>query len=339
MAVPDSLNSLRIPDFNGDGRTDLFGFNANARTPEITLLAGVRPLGSSSFSFTLDDWQDPKVGDFNGDCKTDLIWRNDKLGLNAIWLMNGTMIQSAAFLEPLQGDWSEVVGDFNGNGKSDLLWYNPKTGDYQVWLMEGLQRVKQTSGKIQQGWQAAIADFDNDNRSDIFWRNPTTGDNGVWTFDPQTLAIRGEFIPSKAPTWTPEIIDFNGDGLSDIFWRDRLTGQNQVWTWTVSGLQPDPTPIELPSVSSDFMIKTADFKGTGRTDFLVRNPSAGEDQVWLSEDTGVQVLPFATQSAGFQAVIGDYNGDRFSDIRWISTPGTQGIIWFSDGILPRAVVT
>ncbi|MBW4443499.1 MAG: VCBS repeat-containing protein, partial [Plectolyngbya sp. WJT66-NPBG17] len=195
MAIPDSLNPLGVPDFNGDGRTDLFSFNANIRTPEIMLMSGVRSLSSSSFSFTLDDWQDPEFGDFNGDRKTDSIWRNDKVGANAIWLMNGTAIESAAFLEPLQGAWTDVVGDFDGNGKSDLLWYNPNTGDYHVWLMDGLQRVKQTSGKIQQGWQATIADFNNDNRSDLFWRNPTTGENGVWTFDPQTLAIYGEFIP------------------------------------------------------------------------------------------------------------------------------------------------
>jgi hypothetical protein len=339
MAVPESLNPLRIPDFNGDGRTDLLSLNTNTRVAELTLIAGVRSLESSSFSSIPAGWQAPKYGDFNGDRKTDLLWRDATTGANGIWLMNGASIQAGAFLDPLQGDWRSVIGEFSGDGKSDLFWYNFSTGEYQLWLMDGLQKTRQIGGKIDGGWEASIADFNGDNRTDLFWRNPETGGNSFWTFDPQTLVIFGESIPVKPLTWSAEVIDFNGDGRSDVFWRDRLTGQNQVWTWTGSGFQPDATPIELPGTSSDFTIRIADFNDDDRTDFLVRNPSKGEDQVWLSESTKVQILPVASQSTGFQAAIGDYNGDRFSDIRWTTTDGTQSVIWFSNGILPKPMVT
>jgi hypothetical protein len=340
MTVPNSLNPLRIPDFNGDGRTDLFSFNSTTRTPEITLQAGVRVVGSSSLFSISEGWQDPQFGDFNGDSKTDLFWRNTKTGENAVWLMNGTTFSEAKFIDPLQGTWTSVVGDFDGNRKTDLFWYNANTGEYQIWIMDGLNRINLGQGVVGKGWEPTIADFNNDNRTDLFWREPTTGQNAFWTIDPQTLAIAGTFIESKPTTWRYEIVDYNGDGRSDIFWRDRLTGQNQVWIWAESGLQPNQTPIELPATSSDFNIQAADFEGDGRTDFLVRNPSAGTDQVWRFGETGVQITDLTTQSALFQSKIGDYNGDGFSDIRWTNTTGNKSsVIWFSDGFLPRPMIT
>ncbi|MBE9012737.1 VCBS repeat-containing protein [Pseudanabaenaceae cyanobacterium LEGE 13415] len=338
MAVPESLNPLRVPDFNGDGRTDLFSLNINTRVADLNLVSGVRSLGSSSFSSIPSSWEAPKYGDFNGDRKTDLLWRDSATGANGIWLMNGASIQAGAFLEPLQGDWRSVIGEFNSDGKTDLFWYNFATGDYQLWLMDGFQKTRQLSGKIEGGWEPSIADFNNDGRTDLFWRNPPTGRNSIWTFDPQVLSISGESLPSKELTWNAEVIDFNGDGRSDIYWRDRLTGQNQVWTWTGIGFQPDATPIDLPGTSSDVTIRTADFEGNGLTDFLVRNPSTGNDQVWLSNGRSVEILAVASQAAGFRAEIGDYNGDRFSDIRWTSLDSTQSVIWFSNGILPKPMV-
>ncbi|BAU09984.1 FG-GAP repeat protein [Leptolyngbya sp. NIES-3755] len=338
MAVPESLNPLRVPDFNGDGRTDLFSLNSNTHVADLHLVSGVRSLGSSSFASIPPGWDTPKYGDFNGDRKTDLLWRDSTTGANGIWLMDGASIQAGGFLDSLQGDWRSVIGEFNSDGKTDLFWYNFSTGDYQLWLMNGLQKTQQISGKIEGGWEPTIADFNGDNRTDLFWRNSTTGGNSFWTFDPQTLAIFGESIPAKALTWSAEVIDFNGDGRSDLYWRDRLTGQNQIWTWTGIGFQPDATSIDLPGTSSDVTIRTADFEGNGLTDFLVRNPSTGNDQVWLSDGKGIQILPVASQSAGFRAEIGDYNGDRFSDIRWTSLDTTQSVIWFSNGILPKPMI-
>lgn len=338
MAVPNSLNSLKVPDFNGDGRTDLFSLNSNTGIAELNLIAGVRSLGSTSFASIPNGWQPPKYGDFNGDRKTDLLWRDAATGMNAIWLIDGASIQAGAFLKELVGDWRSVIGEFNGDGKTDLFWYNFQTGEYQLWLMNGLQKNLQISGNIAGGWEPTIADFNGDNCTDLFWRNSETGGNSFWIFNPQTLTIFGESIPTKPLSWSAEIIDFNGDGRSDIFWRDRSTKQNQVWIWTSTGFQPDTTSIELPNTGSDFTIQSADFNDDNRTDFLVRDPSRGEDQVWLSEETTVQILPVSSQSTGFQAAIGDYNGDRFSDIRWTTPDGTQSTIWFSNGILPKAMV-
>jgi FG-GAP-like repeat len=338
MTIPNSLNPLKVPDFNADGRTDLFSFNPVTRIPEISLLAGARSTSSGSFFFIPDGWQDPKYGDFNGDGKTDLFWRNSKTGENAIWLMDGTGYSQAEFIDSLQGSWTETVGDFDGDGKSDLFWYNASTGEFQIWVMNGVQRVRQSSSKIDRGWESAIADFNNDNRTDLFWRNSQTGQNAIWTIDPGTLAVTGEYIESKPQNWRYEVIDYNGDGRSDIFWRDRLTGRNQIWITSSNSIQPTPIPIDLPGAGGDFVIKTADFDGNGKTDFLVRNPSTGENQVWRAGDIEVQISNISPQSGLFQPQIGDYNGDRFSDIRWTSVVGKDSVTWFSDGVLPRPMV-
>lgn len=340
MTIPNRLNPLKVPDFNGDDRTDLFSFDPTKRTPEISLLSGVRVTASSSLPSVSEGWKDPKFGDFNGDHKTDLFWRNSQTGENAIWLMDGTTFLEAKVIPALQGAWTAVVGDFDGNGKTDLFWYNSNVGDYQIWTMDGFARTNLAQGFVGAGWETKIANFNADARTELFWRNPNTGQNAVWTIDPQTLQVSGEFIESKPQTWYTELIDYNGDGRSDIFWRDRLTGSNQIWTGSTTGLQPNTTPINLPATSSDFVIQTADFDGNNKTDFLVRNPSSGEDQVWIAGDVEVQVSNLATQTGSFQSKIGDYNGDGFSDIRWTNISGNKNsVIWFSDGVLPRAMVS
>lgn len=339
MTFFDSLNSFKAPDFNGDGRTDLFSFDLTTRIPEINLSANIRTSASSPIFFIPEGWQTPKYGDFNQDGKTDLVWRNPKTGENAIWLMDGTSSLDAQWLDSLQGTWTEVVGDFDGNGTSDLFWYNSTTGEFQIWAINGAQRVKRSIGQIEPGWEPAATNFTSDHRHELFWRNPLTGQNAVWTIDPQTLSTSGEWIETKSPTWNYEMIDYNGDGRSDLLWRDRLTGQNQIWLWTSDSLQPDPIAIDLPSTSSDFVIKTGDFDGNHKTDFLVRNPSTGENQIWRAGDIEVQISDIPAQSATFFPEIGDYNGDRFSDIRWVSVTGQENVIWFSDGKLPQSIAT
>lgn len=339
MSIPNSLSSLRVPDFNGDSRTDLFSYNpANGET-SVTLLSGMRTLRSSAlFSVPVADaWETPQYGDFNGDGKTDLFWRTSRLGQNGIWLIDGTTVTDAQFVPQLPGAWESVMGEFNGDGKSDVFWYKPTTGEYRVWLMDGVTRTEEITGSAEPGWQPALADFNNDQFTDLFWRNATTGENGVWIFE-QGRPVDFQFVPSLAPTWTPQVIDFNGDGRSDVLWRDRVTGQNQVWLWSTTSVQPTATPINLPGTSSDLVFQIGDFNGDRRTDFLVRNPSTGTNQIWESRETRVEILEIANQAAEFLPQIGDFNGDRFSDIRW-TKPGTTDLtIWFSDGIVPRAMM-
>ena len=47
----------------------------------------------------------PRSHDFNGNCKSDILWR-DSSGNVAIWLMNGTTIQSSAVVANVPTAWT-----------------------------------------------------------------------------------------------------------------------------------------------------------------------------------------------------------------------------------------
>jgi hypothetical protein len=51
--------------------------------------------------------------------------------------MNGTSIQSEAFLPSNPPGLTASLGDFNGNGKTDIYWRDQQTGADKIWNMNG----------------------------------------------------------------------------------------------------------------------------------------------------------------------------------------------------------
>jgi hypothetical protein len=94
-------------------------------------------------------WQVQEVGDLNGDGKADIVWRKvgpgPDTGAMFLWLMNGTSIVGAQYLDPISTDWQvQGVADFSGDGKSDILWRNVNAGAADayylyLWVMNGFQ--------------------------------------------------------------------------------------------------------------------------------------------------------------------------------------------------------
>ncbi len=77
--------------------------------------------------------------------RTDIFLRNDVTGENAVWLMNGTNIATAASLPTVSTNWHFLISDFNSDGITDIF-----------------------------------SDFNDDGRTDIFWRNNVTEENAAW---------------------------------------------------------------------------------------------------------------------------------------------------------------
>ena len=84
------------------------------------------------------NWKVVGVGDFNLDGKPDLVWQHTN-GLLSVWLMNGTNLVSAVYLNPAQvadpGWRIRAVIDLNGDGRTDLVWQHMSTGWLSAWIM------------------------------------------------------------------------------------------------------------------------------------------------------------------------------------------------------------
>jgi hypothetical protein len=321
MSIVNRFNPQKSPDFNGDGKTDVFWFNRDTRQTEFWLLDGVS-LKQQSASVTIgtSGWQDPVAADFDGDGKSDLFWRNSQTGDNVFWLMDGTTIREMKFIPQIDRLWQAQIGDFNGDRKADLLWHNDRTGENQIWLMNGIERTQQATLPTLLDWQPQIADFSADGKSDLFFRNRNTGENQVWTIDGGTL-LRQETVRSQAPAWSYELADYNGDGRSDAIWRDSVTGRLVVWEWSADGITPSATDLELPAKGRDFQYFFTDFNNDRRSDIIVRNPSTGESQLWINEGQTLRYFDLFGLPGDWQPIPVDLDGNSQGDLVWRNNTG------------------
>ena len=151
-----------IGDFNGDGDADILWRNSSGSLAEwlmdgSTITASATPTYEGSAISPPSSWSVAGIGDFNGDGDADILWRQGSTGSLAMWLMDGSTIESSA-TPTYQGSavspgssWSVAgIGDFNGNGDADILWRN-SNGSLAMWLMDGstieFERNTHLSGK------------------------------------------------------------------------------------------------------------------------------------------------------------------------------------------------
>jgi hypothetical protein len=82
-------------DFDGDGRGDVFWFNASTGQTSIWIMNGTSsPVGLASPTMTTG-WVPANFGDYNGNGRGDVFWHNPSTGETRVWLMNVASIASA----------------------------------------------------------------------------------------------------------------------------------------------------------------------------------------------------------------------------------------------------
>jgi hypothetical protein len=154
--TPNSTWSVAgIGDFNGDGTSDILWRQSTTGALADWSMNGSTITSSASLTsqgkaVTPDStWSVAGIGDFAGNADADILWRQSSTGSLAMWLMNGSTIESSAAVT-YQGSavkpdstWNIVeVGDFNGTSNaSDILWQQSTTGALQEWQMNGAQIV------------------------------------------------------------------------------------------------------------------------------------------------------------------------------------------------------
>jgi hypothetical protein len=166
-----------IGDIDGNGTSELVWYS-----PVWGNVTFQNMGGDTVTDFVGRDWRVVAVGDFNVDAKADVMFRNETLGINAAWLMNGTTIQNTVFYPGVPNDWHVVgAGDFDGNGTSDLLWHRDD-GANAVWLMDhsaGVQQAKFLDGVGLDWHVVGTGDVNGDHKDDVVWRNDN-GATGIW---------------------------------------------------------------------------------------------------------------------------------------------------------------
>jgi hypothetical protein len=215
---PGSLGtSIRLADFNGDGKPDLVEFSATTNSSSVLLGNGDGTFGTPGFVPCVA--ADGVVGDFNGDKKPDIAVIPGGYGVE-ICLGNGdgTFGTGEYFDEGVQHG-QLLTGDFNHDGKLDLAASD--VGGVNILLGNGDGTFKNAIPTAASNFQNLVTgDFNHDGKLDI-----AANYNGVIT----VLLGKGDGT-FQSPITSPNpngngngngngliaVGDLNGDGNPDL---------------------------------------------------------------------------------------------------------------------------
>jgi uncharacterized protein (DUF1800 family) len=324
---PVAHATLLGPDFDGDGKADLFWHNASTGGSAIWFMNGATLLGGAGLQPS-GDWHETQLADFNGDGKTDIVWRNAISGETAMWLMNGGTILSGAGLQT-DPNWEVIAsGDLNGDGKADLIWRHTN-GATAVWLMNGTQ-VIDSGGLLQDpNWIVThVADMNGDGKADILWRNQSTGETLIWFMNGKNF-IGSQSLITNNSLYITHVCDLSGDGKKDVVWRNVKTGETVIWllnngVFSSGGtVQTDPNWV---------VTHVADFTGDGKCDLLWRNTSTGATAMWIMNGTQFLSGGVIMSDPSWQVShVADFDGDGKADLVWYNTDTGGTALWVMNG--------
>jgi hypothetical protein len=278
-------------DLNGDGKADLLWRNTNGSVVAWlmdgnTLTSATTLIGAQANPNTA--WSIIHTGDLNGDGKDDIIWRNAD-GSIAVWLMNGTSLQSGSGILGANSVWTiSHVGDFNGDGKSDILWRHTD-GSVAIWLMDGTTVLPGSAGILGPNsiWTAnQVADFNGDGKSDILWQN-TDGSIAMWLMDSTTVSGGGGIFGTQATNdrWVvTHTGDLNGDGKADLIYRKMGgSGDGTIAAWLMNGTTLLSGGSILGGGGGWQVKQIGDYNGDGKADILFQRASDSRLTIWIMD--------------------------------------------------------
>jgi RHS repeat-associated protein len=187
--------------------------------------------------------------------------------------------------------------------------------------------------------------------TDIHWFYPVITLANVWHIRPDfsspTSMIASSYYIQKDGknadiplSHTPTVGDFNGDGQSDILWRENSGSSVVIWTLsqTASGLATVAGTF-TGTMTAGFTPTTGDFNGDGTSDILWYQSGSTTTTVWLMKPDPAQGTIVLSTTAilqngspvavptGSTPFVGDFNGDRQSDVLWRQTNGSDSVFW------------
>ena len=332
-------------DYNGDGTADLLF--RHSRTGATGYWA-VRNGALSSFVPLIWDtsprWHvvgSRKRTDFNGDGRDDILWRHDS-GQLGIYTMTGSgpFQFTWTVIGTYSRDWTVVgTGDFDGDGRDDVLWRHNSSGAVRYMTLGPAGVTWVDLGVRDLSWYlVAIGDFDDDRCDDIYWTNfgSQNATEGFWDINNGVVAgfvTPGQPVALGFAARIGAAGDYRGDGSEDLMQinssfpphfgivsarrydmvNGQVTGSSDSmvydFNWQMLGelqagqLGPAPTSRHT----------AYDFLEDGTSDLLLRNAD-GTIAFW-NNATGSPRTILGTADPSWDVIgVGDYNGDRNSDI-------------------------
>lgn len=208
--------TLRIGDFNGDGRDDIATFLHGTSGVVYIALSNGSAFGASSI--WIRDFAEgkgiPYVGDFDGDGRDDILSHEPTSGEIRVALSNGSSAFNAStiWLEGFPGE-RVVTGDFDGDGRDDLGGLQPTSivladvwvarseggefGNEDVWA-EFVPFDRWTEVLAGQFSGSGGDDLALVSRQGFTWVLPAEGTSFLWEFDDsiwqQNLRNIGELV-------------------------------------------------------------------------------------------------------------------------------------------------
>ncbi len=235
----------------------------------------------------------------------DILWRNrspDSLsyyGRNTLWKLKGPEYGGdKQELTPIaDSNWNvAAVADYDGDGTSDYLWHRT-TGETVWWLMndkgDTIKSIKSLPTLSDPNWTiVGAADQNGDKSIDVLWRHRLSGSNVWWIMNGDQISSRLTIKSLGAPYLDWEIKglgDLNQDGAVDIFWSHQPTG-SMTW-WLMDGATNGTTLKSMVQISADptggRAQGIADFNNDGQLDIVFRNPTNGDNAIWIMEGNTV----------------------------------------------------
>jgi len=330
-------NTVRVRDFNGDGKLDLAVVNQNCISGpcspgSVSILLGN---GDGTFRTHVDYPTGTQPGslavsDFNGDGKLDLTVANSGDNTVSVLLGKGdgtfqTHIDSAT---GVSSAFSVVTGDFNRDGKIDLAIADLADNAVSILLGKGdgtfqgqvSYPVGATFGRAP--LELVAADFNRDGKLDLAVGNfASSGPFDTSNSSVSILLGKGDgTFPTHAEYETGSFGgrliagDFNGDGQMDLARSSVFVGQVTVLLGRGNGTFQ--LRISNATGSRPKSVAAGDFNGDGKLDLAVANSGANTASVLLGKGNGTfqTHVDYATGSNPVSIATGDFTGGGKRDL-------------------------
>jgi hypothetical protein len=240
LPFASTMKNLFVGDFNGDGRDDIVGQNAQGQLL-VAQSTGAKfnNVVYETLPANLRTLSNVKVGDFNGDGRDDLVGIHTTTGQVVVSISNGATFTSTVWgTVPATTTADVQVGDFNGDGRDDLF---TRQGARNLFVLRstGTAFVSSLFGALVAGVPyigLRVGDFNGDGLDDIL-AFTGTGASTIYRSNGVGFVIKnGGTLPVPLSGITPSNIligDFNRDGKDDVLIRRTLTTTvNKVTTTT-----------------------------------------------------------------------------------------------------------